>query len=87
MRMNVKCIANHEKLFKYSTSEGGLLRSLGQSIPIREQDSQGNYSTFSNVEMPFPWLGYLSDPKPAQRFPSFGNANVSVQNLGTGLDG
>jgi hypothetical protein len=87
MRMNVKCIANHEKLFKYSTGEDGLLRALGQNIPIREQDSQGNYSTFSNVEMPFPWLGYLSDPKPAQRFPNFGNANVSVQNLGTGLDG
>jgi hypothetical protein len=85
-RMSVKCIANHEKLFKQYTGEGGLLRSIGQSIPLREKDSKGQDTTYANVEMPFPWLGYMLDPIASQRFPDFGNVNVSVKSLGTGLD-
>ncbi len=85
-RMNLKCLANHEKLFKHYTGEGGLLRSAGQSIPRREKCANGSDGCYANVEMPFPWLGYLSDPKAAQRFPNFGNVNVTVTNLGKGLD-
>jgi hypothetical protein len=87
MRMNLKCIANHEKIFKYYTGEGGLLSDIGRKIPVLEPDSKGQLSTYGNVEMPFPWLGSVGDPDASRRFPNFGNANVNVQNLGTGLDG
>jgi hypothetical protein len=87
MRMNLKCIANHEKLFKSYTGENGLLTDLGGAIPIREATNNGELAGLANHEMPFPWLGYLTDTNASRRFPNFGNDNVSVQNVGTGLDG
>lgn len=88
MRMNVKCIANHEKLFKYYTSEDGLLQVIGaRDIPIRERDDRGQLSRYHLTAMPFPWLGYLSDPRGDRQFPNLPNPNVSVSNVGSGLDG